>query len=560
MIDRVVCPSGQTSSVSLGSGGTFGAALLIGCALSAAADAQTVPTRPPQSLIVDPQQGATPRPIGPQAPPPPSTPVTAPPAPTMTAPAPLVPPTSRVTLAPLRGATPDAPVQELQPLPDRQGALPSPTRDPLAIDISSDPILRLALPSANAETFHAAIRAAVERNPSNAEALARREESIAVRNEARSTQFPVVDLSVSYFRVLDRDFSNDPQNVLERSRPRRRTDALLRIQQPIIDFGTSSNRIKAGNRRIEAGTAAIDDSASQIALRGVAVWYQVFGYRALVKLSETFVDSQAQLRGAINERVRQGYAAQGDVAQVESYIAAAQSQLANYRRQLASVEAQFQALTGSPAPQDLGRAPAFDTPPVSQERAQGDAETIPAVRSARLVAEASRYDAKSAKADMMPGVTAGLDAGRYGVLENDRDYDIRGSVTFSQRLFGGQSQRLQQSRARARAAEAVYDRVREDAIRDAAIAWADVKALEASEAAIRDNYIATRRSRDVLAERFRVARGTLFDLLATESNYFNVAARYVETVTELDIARYSLLARRGKMLDAFGIEPARLER
>jgi outer membrane protein, adhesin transport system len=34
----------------------------------------------------------------------------------------------------------------------------------------------------------------------------------------------------------------------------------------------------------------------------------------------------------------------------------------------------------------------------------------------------------------------------------------------------------------------------------------------------------------------------------------------VETVTELDIARYALLARRGKLLEAFDIEPARLER
>ena len=534
------------------------ATLLAACALPFAAAAQTTPPPPNNSLIVDPQQGATPRPIAPQTLP--STPTTALPPPTVTVPAPIGPPNTGVTLQPLRGGGSDGSRQELGPLPNREGALPSPTRDPLAIDAASDPILRLALPSANPQAFNAAIRAAVDRNPSNAEALARRDEAVAVRNESRSTQYPVIDVSYSYFRVLDRDFSNDPQNVLERSRPNRRTDTLVRAQLPILDFGTSSNRIKAGNRRIEAGSASIDDAASQIALRGVAVWYQVFGYRALVKLSETFVDSQTQLRGAINERVKQGYAAQGDVAQVESYIAAAGAQLANYRRQLASVEAQFRALTGSPAPQGLGRAPVFDTPAVSQERAQADAETIPAVRSARLAAEASRYDARSTKADMMPGLTIGVDAGRYGVLENDRDYDIRGSVTLSQRLFGGQQQRLDQSRARARGAEAVYDRIREDAVRDAAIAWADVKALEASETAIRANYIATRQSRDVLAERFRVARGTLFDLLATETNYFNVAARYVETVTELDIARYSLLARRGKMLDAFGIEPARLER
>lgn len=534
--------------------------------LAAAAVAQTTPAPqgpPANSLVVNPQQGATPRPIQPVTPAPLPTPAPSGP-PVVSAPSTIQNVRSApVTIQPVRGSLTTPGEMQAQTIPGREardGGLPAPTRDPLSIDPAKDPVLRLALPSADPQAFHGAIRAAVERNPNNAEAEARRDEAVASRNEAVATRFPTVDLSFSYFRVIDRDFSNDPQNVLERSRPAFRTDSLVRVQQPIIDFGTSRNRIRAGNTRIAAGTAQIDDTAQQIALRGIASWYQVYGYRALVRLSENFVESQSALKGAIDDRVRQGYAAPGDVAQVESYIAAAQAQLANYRRQLASAEAQFATLTGAPAPADLGRAPVFETARVSQELAQADAETIPSVRAAKLAAEAARYDVKSVKADALPGVTVGVDAGRYGVFENARDYDIRGSVVLSQRLFGGAVQRINQFQARARSAEAVYDRVRQEAVRDAAIAWADVQALEAQEAATRDNYIATRRSRDVLAERFRVARGTLFDLLATETNYFNVAARYVETVTELDIARYSLLARRGKLLDALGIPTARLDR
>ena len=523
--------------------------------------AQTAPTPPQNSLVVDPQQGATPRPI---APPPANPPVTAPQPVTTSSPAVLPRPVDAapIALQPVRGTAPDGPVRPApSPYPQRRdGGLPMPSGDPLQIDPADDPILRLAMPSADPGVFKAAIRAAVERNPSNAEAVAQRDVAVAQRNEARTAEYPVVDLSVSHFQVLQREFSNDPQNVLERSRPRERTDALLRIQQSVLDFGTAGNRIRAGNRRIEASSATIDDASNQIALRGIAVWYQVFGYRALVQLAENFAESQSALRGAIADRIKQGYAAPADSAQVESYIAAAQAQLANYRRQLATAEAQYVALTGAPAPPGLGRAPGAVEGAVSQELAQADAEAVPAVRAAKLAAEASRFDAKSVRADARPGVAAGIDAGRYGVYQNARDYDVRASVTVSQRFFGGQKQRIDAAEARARGAEATYERVRQDAVRDATIAWADVKALQDTEAAIRDNYIATRKSRDVLAERFRVARGTLFDLLATETNYFNVAARYVETVTELDIARYTLLARRGKLLDAFGIEPARLER
>ena len=76
---------------------------------------------------------------------------------------------------------------------------------------------------------------------------------------------------------------------------------------------------------------------------------------------------------------------------------------------------------------------------------------------------------------------------------------------------------------------------------------------------IERNYLASRQARDVLSERFRVARGTLYDVLIAEANYFGVAARYIQTVTELDTARYVLLARTGRLLPALGIEPDRLK-
>jgi adhesin transport system outer membrane protein len=530
------------------------------CALVSPAAAQTVgtpaPTPPANSLVVDPQQGATPRPIAPalapQVPPPATVNPTPPTAVTTT------PPSAALSLQPLRG--PADPVGEGGSLPSRDGALPGPSGDPLKIDPASDPVLKLALPTADANAFRSAIRAVVDRNPSNEEAEARRDEARAARNEARALQYPTVDGSMSYFRTIDRFFSNDPQNILERSRPRFRTDALLRVQQPIIDFGTTGSRISAGNRRFEASVATIDDVATQIAMSGVSAWYQVFGYRALVQLATNFVEGQRALKGAIEQRITQGYAAPGDLAQVDSYIATAEAQLASFRRSLASAEASYEALTGTPAPAGFGRAPTFETPRVSQEKAQQDAETTPQVRAAKLVAEAARYDRKTAKSNALPGLSVGVDAGRYGVFENDGDYDIRGSVQVSTRIGGGAKQRIDQADARARGAEATFERVRQDAVRLAATAWADVEALEASEAALKENYIATRQSRDVLAERFRVARGTLFDLLASETNYFNVAARYVETVTELDIARYTLLARRGKLLEAFDIEPARMDR
>jgi adhesin transport system outer membrane protein len=439
------------------------------------------------------------------------------------------------------------------------GGLPAPSKDPLNIDPTTDPILQMARTESPVGAFHQAIAVAVARSPSLDEAVAQKQEAQGARAEAYARTLPTADLSLTTFRVIDRAFSDDPGNVLERSRPRSRTDGIFRVQQPVVDFGSNLSRIRASQARLDAARAGVDDISSQIALSAVSAWYTVYGYRVLVRLGAAFAERQRSLRTDIEVRIRQGAAAAGDIAQVDSYIASSDSQLADFRRQLANAEAQYNAVIGERAPADLLRAPAADLSGVNADTLAADTDKLPAVRAAQLGADAALSDVRALKSDRLPQVSAGIDAGRYGIIETRHDYDIRGSLTLSMRLGGGAAQRVDQASARANGADARLRRTRIDARRDAEIALADVKALSDAQAAIETNYLASRRSRDVLAERFRVSRGTLFDLLAAENNYFSVAARYVQTVIELDTARYALLARTGRLLPSLDIKSAALE-
>lgn len=500
-----------------------------------AAQVAAVPGAP--SLLQDPQAGATPR--------------ARPPSP------PLATPSTIVTSS-LPSPRAVDPILSVTPIP--QAALPTASGDPLHLDLASDPVLGLAHATSPAADFRAAVAAAVARNPALDEVAAQRDEAEGARNEARARRLPVADLGVTGFRIISRAFSDDPDNVLERLRPRSRTDATVRVQQPVFDFGAGAARVRAGQARLDAAAAAVDDVATQLALRAVSAWYDVYGYRSLTRLGESFAASQRALRTDIETRVRQGVAAPGDVAQVDGYIATADAQVADFRRQLASAEAQYAATVGTPAPAEIGRAPEPDLSAITPAGVAAAADGLPAVRAARLGADAARRDARAARADLLPQVTAGVDYGRYGVFETARDYDLRGNLALSMRLGGGGTQRLEQAQARAAGADARARRTRSEAARDAAIAWSDVDALTQARDAIEANYIASRRSRDVLAERFRVARGTLFDLVAAESNLFAVAARYLQTVTELDTARYALLARTGGLLAALDVDARRMPR
>lgn len=440
-----------------------------------------------------------------------------------------------------------------------QAPLPVASGRPMDIDFAADPVLRLRLEAAGYEQFRATIAAAVERHPGTAETTALEDQAIAVLDEAREARRPTVDATVTSYRIISREFSNDPGNIIERSRPDQRTDAILSVQQLLFDFGASNRRIAAAGARLRAAGADTEAAADRVALNAVAAWYDVFGYRALVGLTRAFIDSQRELRAAVEIRIREGVSAEGDLARVDSYIAQAQTRLARFQRLLANAEARYTELIGTAPPAGLERAPVPEQPAETAEFAALASQEAPAVRSAEALADAARQEARAARADTLPQLSAGVDAGRYGVFETERDYDIRGRLALRYRLFGGGVRpRAEQQAARARAADARAGRVREEAARDAAIAWADVRALEQQLEALEDAYIASRRSRDVIVERFRVARGTLFDVVAAEDAYFEAATSYIQALTELDAARYILLSRTGRLLEVLAIEPDRL--
>ena len=457
-------------------------------------------------------------------------------------------------LAAQAGAVPPAPAAAV-PISE----LPTPSGDPLRIDRARDPVLRMGRESTPPADFMALVEGAVERAPVVAEAAAGISEAEAAEDEARTGLYPTAEIALTSQRSLARNFETDDiNNVVERSRARGRSDLTFRIDQTLYDFGATEARIAAAGSRLRAAAKEAETQADRVALRAIASWYDVFAYRAMVTLGSAFTGNQNELRTAIETRIRSGVSAPGDLPRVESYIATAETDLARYRRQLANAEARFTELFGVAPPADLGRAPIIAGPTMTKDSAQFLARSSPEVVSAEALARAAQQEVRSLKAQRYPQVSAGIDAGKYGVFDRE-DYDVRGRVTVRQRFFGGINSRVNQGEARAEAAEARASRVRSEAEREASIAWSDVQALEQQLAALENSYIASRQSRDVLAERFRIARGTLFDLLESESGYFGVAATYIRSITELDAARYVLLSRTGQLLPTLQIEPPALE-
>lgn len=110
--------------------------------------------------------------------------------------------------------------------------------------------------------------------------------------------------------------------------------------------------------------------------------------------------------------------------------------------------------------------------------------------------------------------------------------------------------------ARRHSAAHAVDRIVAFTTREASVAAADANGLAAVMSPLQAAYFDSRRARDLFAEQFRVSRGTLFDVLRAEQDLLDTALALAQASYDLDVARFTLLARTGGLIDLLGFTPA----
>ncbi len=436
--------------------------------------------------------------------------------------------------------------------------LPRPSGDPRTIDLARDPVLEFGHSPAPAHPFLDDLGHAIEAHPVVLAAIARIAQASGIRTQVRAGLFPQIDVELVGSRALARQFVSRTA-IVDSLQPRGRTDATLRGNQLLYDFGATGKRIAAANTRITAAKAELDRSASDVTLRAVSAWYDVIAYQTLSDLGIAAVDRQREILADVRARAANGMGANSDTVRTEAVLAGSEAQLTRFRRLLDQARGRFREAYGSEAPPRLARF----APPLSQARSSDAAEALahaaPAVQAGLRRAEAARLDWRAVIADGRPRLSAAFNATRYGAFEGafaGPDYEVRGTVTLRQSLFAGGRQRGQVAEADARAREATFnaDQTAGESERDARIAFTDVAALVATAKTLETAYVANRRARDAYVEQFRVARGSLIELLRAEQDYVGAAESYLQGVVELDIARFTLLTRTGELLDTVGVQ------
>jgi outer membrane protein, adhesin transport system len=405
------------------------------------------------------------------------------------------------------------------------------------------------------DDFKSAVAEAVNAHPRVAEAIAAQRGAKSQISEVRAGLLPTIDAGLNFDRSLSRSFGGN-QNLNEAFRPRQRVDAQVTGQQLITDFGATRHRIKSATARSSAAEEDARLAAEQVALDAVAAWDDLALAQTLVQLGDAFVERHHKILADTKLRFDQGVGPRSDVARVEAYLATSEGQVARFRRELASARARYREVFGKPPPATLARTPVLPSEASTLEEAQALAQkNNPLLARSEKLTRSADEDYAAAKADRLPRLSVQLDATRYDAFQNKSDYDVRGRVVSRYPIFSGglRSARSAQALQRLKSAEESQNRTRAELERDVTISFEDVTALDAQRNTLKRAYDANQTALGFFVEQFKVARGTLLDLLQAEQDSFEAGIGFARGQMELTYAKDVLLVRTGEILPVIGV-------
>ncbi|MFZ9394649.1 MAG: TolC family outer membrane protein [Erythrobacter sp.] len=405
--------------------------------------------------------------------------------------------------------------------------------------------------TAQADSLREALASAYETNPALQAARAQQraaDEEVPIQ---RAQGLPNVSATANHIEFL----KVSPNSF---TAPERRLALSSDLQVPIYSGGAVRNGIRAAKERISAGQADLRGTESAIFSQVVAAYMDVLRTEALVALSANQVEVLTVNLQATSDRFEIGDLTRTDVAQSQSRLALAQSDLRNAQANLISARETYIQLVGR-APTGLEPPPPLPGLPETVGDAVVTAlEHNPDLIAARERAKAAGFDSEVAGAGRLPtiGLFAGADYTNYfntlgGPISSDfaqRETTANAGVQITIPIFQGGLPAARQRQAYARETAALENVIaaERDVIAQVRAAYSSWQAANAVIASSESAVAAAELSLEGVRAENSIGNRTILDVLNAEQELLSARAQLVTARRNAYVAGFSVLAAMGK--------------
>ena len=341
--------------------------------------------------------------------------------------------------------------------------------------------------------------------------------------------------------------------------PERALTANADLNIPLYQGGAVRNGIRAAQERVQAGRADLRGTESGIFVAVVAAYMDLLRNEALVGLTSSNVDVLSTNLQATSDRFQIGELTRTDVAQSESRLALARTDLRTAQANLVGARENYIELVGN-APGQLEPPPPLPGLPDNPDAAVDVAlESNPDLIAAYQRAEASRYDIEVAGAGRLPTVSA-FSRGSYqnfldtlgNVPGAGASEQIQTSAQAGVRLTlpifqGGRvSAQRRQAQATSQAALEAVVATERNVIAQTRAAYSSWRAANSIIASTQAAVDAAALSLEGVRAENTVGNRTVLDILNAEQELLGAQVQLVTARRNAYVAGFNLLATMGK--------------
>ncbi len=326
----------------------------------------------------------------------------------------------------------------------------------------------------------------------------------------------------------------------------------LQINQNLFNGFRTDNNVRSAESQVLGSREGLRNVEQNTLFSGLQAYMNVLRDTAILELQRNNVDVLEEQLSQTRTRFQVGEVTRTDVAQAESRLAAARSQVSAAESNLQTSIATFRQVIGVEPRQLAQGAPIDRLVPRSLTIAvQTGLEEHPAIASALHAVDAAEYQVKLTEGELAPTV------GLVGSIAQSYDSQIRGDnllaasvsaqVTIPIYSGGEVYARVRQAKETAGQrrieAEATRDQVRAAVIS----AWGSLEAAKASVRASQAQVQAANVALIGVREESRVGQRTTLDILNQQQELLNARVNLITSQRDRVVASYSVVQSIGRL-------------
>jgi outer membrane protein len=407
-----------------------------------------------------------------------------------------------------------------------------------------------AKPAVAQESLAQVLTQTYETNPDLIAARSELRATNETYNQAISGWRPSVS-AVGSYGTLNESTSPKSANTKEDRNP---SSIGLQATQPLYRGGRTTAATKASLADIERGRAALLDREQNVLLATVTAYMDVVAAQATLSVTENNQKVLQRNLDATKDRFRVGEVTLTDVAQAESRLSGAKSEVTTAMGRLNTAKATFERLTGR-VPGGLQPPDIVLTLPVNLDEAVAlSRNESPKVVASIKAREAARYQVREAKGSLLPEATLQASAENNkeasAFTKDSNTYSLIGRLTIPLYQSGSEWARVRQAQqveAQRRSEQLNAER---QATEFTVQSWDGLRTARSQLEAFGSQIKAAEVALEGVRQEALVGSRTVLDVLNAEQELLGARLNKIRAERDEVVAQYTLLAATGRLTAA----------